>query len=73
MSADPTELPDLKLASAAQSGAGQSSQQDIRAEAAGDINSGIAPGRTYGYWPARWRCWRTLSIGGSADAGHSCN
>ena len=44
MSADPTKLPDLKLASAAQSGAGQSSQQDIRAEAAGDINSGIAPG-----------------------------
>ena len=44
MSADPTKLPDLKLASAAQSGAGQSSQQDIRSEAAGDINSGIAPG-----------------------------
>ena len=44
MSADPTKLPDLKLASAAQSGAGQSAQQDIRAEAAGDINSGIAPG-----------------------------
>ena len=44
MSADPTKLPDLKLASAAQSGAGQSSQQDIRAEAAGDINSGISPG-----------------------------
>ena len=32
MSADPTKLPDLKLASAAQSGAGQSSQQDIRSE-----------------------------------------
>ena len=44
MSADPTKLPDLKLASAAQSGAGQSSQQDIRAEAAGDINSGVSAG-----------------------------
>ncbi len=44
MSADPTKLPDLKLASAAQSGAGQSAQQDIRSEAAGDINSGVAPG-----------------------------
>ena len=44
MSADPTKLPDLKLASAAQSGAGQSSRQDIRKEAAGNINSGIAPG-----------------------------
>ena len=44
MSADPTKLPDLKLASAAQSGAGQSAQQDIRAEAAGDINSGVSQG-----------------------------
>ena len=44
MSTDPTKLPDIKLASAAQSGAGQSAQQDIRKEAAGDINSGIAPG-----------------------------
>ena len=44
MNADPTKLPDLKLASAAQSGAGQSAQQDIRKEAAGNINSGIAPG-----------------------------
>ena len=44
MSADPTKLPDIKLASAAQSGAGQSSQQDIRSEGAGNINSGISPG-----------------------------
>ncbi len=44
MSADPTKLPDLKLASAAQSGAGQSAQQDIRSEAAGDINTGVSAG-----------------------------